>query len=435
MTPSAAPATGFRSRFLEVDRELADELVARFGSPLYLLDEAGLCDRLSAFEAAVRARYPHSVVALSYKTNPLTGLLALLHRQDVYAEVVSGDELAIARHLAVPGHRIVFNGPVKTDRELDEAIDSGMLLHCDHRDEVLRLERRAERAGRQVTLGLRVSLPDSGMSRFGFGIGDALVDGEAYAVADYLRTSPWLRLGGLQIHIGTNIREPSTFERAAARLAEFAGRIRDDLGVALEWIDLGGGLAGISPTAGEEGAEVHSLPDLDRYAAAIVSPLLPYLGSLERPARLIFEPGRTLFEPYGAVLMQVMGERPSGTDGTAGVIVDAGLNVVPDADRFSHPVVACGVEGPQRPTMLFGSSCRQRDVLRQEVSLPRVQFGDRLLMLGTGGYSMALGHSFIRYRPPAVLWARDGAFRELRRRDSLEHALRLDRVPDPPGPG
>ncbi len=418
----------FRSRFLDVGREFADDLVARYGSPLYLIDESGLRDRLSALKAAVCGVYPDSVVALSYKTNPVTGLLALLHEQDVYAEVVSGDELLIARHLGIPGDRTVFNGPVKTQEELDDAIAAHMLVHCDHRDEVLRLERRAELAGREVTMGLRVSLSGSGMNRFGFGLDDNGGRGEAYEIANYIRSSPWLRLGGLQVHIGTNIRDLSRFGQAAAALARFARLLQSDVGISLQWIDLGGGLAGISPTVDEDALELHSLPDLDHYAEAIIAPLLPYLASLDHPARLVFEPGRTLFEPYGAVLMTVMGERPGGDTDAAGVIVDAGLNAIPDVDRFIHPVVACGIGGPPRTTKLFGSSCRQRDVLRQRVALPQVQFGDRLLMFGTGSYSMALGHSFIRYRPPVILWARDGSTRILRRRDSFEHANQLDSV-------
>ena len=91
----------FSSRFLQIDQPCAERIIAGFGSPLFIIDEPGIVQRLQEFIREARALYEHSIVALSYKTNPLHGLLSKLHQQDVYAEVVSGDEYRIARSLNI----------------------------------------------------------------------------------------------------------------------------------------------------------------------------------------------------------------------------------------------------------------------------------------------------------------------------------------------
>jgi len=422
----ATDSLAFQSRFREIGPTGAQSLAAKFGSPLYIIDEVGLLDRLQTFKNAVKAEYAHSVVAISYKTNPLHGLLSILHQQDVFAEVVSGDELAIARRLGVANHRILFNGPMKTDAELLDAISSGLYLHCDHADEVQRIESIARAEGRVVALGIRLSFPRIACSRFGFEVSDTGSNSEAHAIAKIIIESPWLRLAGLHMQISTNIRDIRLLSEASGQMAAFAQFIKEQYQLELEWLDLGGGLAGITPTVDEKNIEQHPLPAITRYARAVVRPLLAYLEAQAKPPRLFFEPGRTIFEPYGATLMTVVGKRPSRRPGVEGYIVDAGLNVIGDADRFKHPVFACCAEEGQIPTHLFGPSCRERDSIRKEVSLPGLQIGNHLIAYGTGGYSIATANAFVRYRPAAVRWDAQGRYQLLRAAEDLDHVRRLE---------
>lgn len=419
-------ALAFNSRFSLIDAKTAGVLAARFGSPLYIIDEPGLLNRLHEFRVAVTCEYQHSVVAISYKTNPLQGLLACLHRQDVYAEVVSGDELAIARSLGVSSQKIIFNGPMKTDAELFDAVSSGLYLHCDHADEVHRIERIAQSRGRVARIGIRVSFSQAACSRFGFEVGDS--DSEAHAIAQTIVDSQWLSLAGLHLQISTNIRDLRHFSEASGQLAIFAQYLKMQHKIELEWIDVGGGLAGITPTVDEQNIEVHPLPDVKAYAAAVVRPLLSYLNAQSKSPLLIFEPGRTVFEPYGGTLMTVVGKRPSRKPGIEGFIVDAGLNVIGDADRFKHPVFACCAEPNSIRAHLFGPSCRERDSIRDELSLPAIGPGSYLIAYGTGGYSIATANSFVSFRPAAVLWGAEGAFSLLRLAEDMEHVRRLECV-------
>jgi len=264
----------FTSRFLNIDVALAASLSQQFGSPLYLIDETGIVQRLRDFKQAVVSRYAHSIVSISYKTNLLYGLLGILHKQGVYAEVVSGEEFDVARLLNVPKNEIIFNGPMKTDKELREIILSDIYFHCDHLDEVCRVERLASEFGKVVHIGLRLNFPEeTGWNRFGFEVSSNSKTGEAYEIAAYIVKSPWLRLAGVHAQIGTDIRKISQFRQLSGRISRFVESLRQEHNLELDWIDVGGGLAGISPKQEQIDIEYHALPSLNDYADAVIQPL------------------------------------------------------------------------------------------------------------------------------------------------------------------
>lgn len=127
--------------------------------------------------------------------------------------------------------------------------------------------------------------------------------------------------------------------------------------------------------------------------------------------------------------MRKIGSRPvKDAIGLNGLVVDAGLGMLPSASEFVHPVVSGkNSDEKKKRYRLYGSSCRQRDILRREVSLPSLDLGSPLLMIGTGAYSMAEAISnFIHFRPGVVLWDSNNNFTWLRRPETLEHISMLE---------
>ena len=419
----------FSSRFLQIDQPGAERIIAGFGSPLFVIDEPGIVQRLQEFIRESRALYEHSIVALSYKTNPLHGLLSKLHQQDVYAEVVSGDEYRIARALNIPGQEIVFNGPVKTDAELEQAVFEGAVINCDHADEIDRIESLAKSARRVVPIGLRLSFPGNvNWNRFGFRVVEDDPNSEAHSIARRVQQSRQLVLSGLHAQLGTNIRDLSHFHRLGQLLADFAIHLKSEYGKELDWIDVGGGLAGVSPRMEDNCTGVMALPPVRDYIRTVATPLLGYLNALRKPARLFFEPGRTLFEPFGGLLTTVVGRRPADSSGIPAVNLDAGLSALAEADRYTYPLHVCKAGAATARFHLFGPSCRERDRVLMSVAVPPLEPGDRLVIYGVGAYSMALGCSFIRFRPGVVTWEGSGEMRWLRKPENLAHVQQLEIV-------
>lgn len=387
--------------------ELAPYLQSH-GCPLFLFDEAALLARFHEIKAALHRQSARAVIAYSYKTNPLSGLISLLHGEGAYAEVVSDHEYELARALGVPGPQIVFNGPAKSDETLARAVTEGAVINVDHFEELQRLERIAATRRQPVDIGLRLvpSATGATWTRFGFDWGNGAF-GEALSFCHH---SPWLSVRGLHAHIGTNIRDLERFRQLGRVMAEAAKLLTATTGQPPQWIDFGGGLAGVSPSHEEAALTLHPPFDPRPYAEAVIAPV----QRVAPEATLFFEPGRTLVDHCGALVTQVIGVRHR--DGQkAAYILDSGINVVPTLRAYRHPIrplprrrdedlgdYSCG--RAWLSSTLLGSSCMNHDVIARDLALPPLQRGDLLLISAVGAYNVSRGVSFIHRKPGALLW-------------------------------
>src|SRR5579871_5998428 len=190
--------------FLQIN---ANYVAEQFETPLFIMAEQGIIQRFHALHNAVKKRYSHSIIAISYKTNFLKGLLALLHHEGAHAEVVSGIEYAVAKEVRLAQQKIIFNGLMKTDDELTQAINDGAIINCDHEDEIVQIEQIAKNRHIRVPIGIRIYFSDSKFSwnRFGFEVQNNLSNPFTLALIKRIIASPHLKLAGLHTHIGTNI--------------------------------------------------------------------------------------------------------------------------------------------------------------------------------------------------------------------------------------
>ena len=136
-----------------IDGVAIADLVARYGSPLFVFSERTLVDRYRELEQAFSRRYPSVRIAWSYKTNYLQAICRVFHREGAWAEVVSPFEYDKAVALGIPPERIHFNGPYKPDDALARAIAGGAILHVDNLDEICahRAHRRARGRGARAS--------------------------------------------------------------------------------------------------------------------------------------------------------------------------------------------------------------------------------------------------------------------------------------------
>jgi diaminopimelate decarboxylase len=157
----------------QIDGVAVDELVERYGSPLFVFSEKSLTSRYHELYDSFSQRYPKVRIAWSYKTNYLEGICKVFHHEGAYAEVVSEFEYDKAIHHGVPPERIHFNGPYKPESALDKALPAGAKVHIDHFDELALAEKVAKkhdiRPGVALWLNLSVdAVPVWG--RFGFNL-------------------------------------------------------------------------------------------------------------------------------------------------------------------------------------------------------------------------------------------------------------------------
>ena len=411
-----------------LDGVRVDELVARFGSPLFVLSERQL---RRSYQAAVRAfgtRYPRVQLAWSYKTNYLNAVCRVFHQEGAWAEVVSGMELEKALGNGVPGPHILFNGPGKRRADLERACEVDTVIHLDHADELhLLLDVAAGRA-RRPRVALRVNL-DAGIfpqwDRFGFN----LENGEAWQALGRVVVSGRLELVGLHYHIGTYVLQPAAYAVTATKLAALALRCQRELRVPVQYLDLGGGFPSTNTLKGAYLPAPDTVPGLDDYAEAITGALLGAGFQPDELPLLVLEAGRVLVDDAGSLIGTVLANKRLA-DGRRATILDFGVNLLFTSFWYDHHVSPTREFSNQiEPTVLYGPLCMNIDVLRDSIALPLLAPGDTVLVHKVGAYNLSQWQQFINLRPNVVLIDQAGQTHLIRAAETLEYLQQLERVP------
>ncbi|HEY7876232.1 MAG TPA: diaminopimelate decarboxylase [Actinomycetota bacterium] len=401
------------------------ELAARYGTPLVVMDRATFEARARAFADAVGAEH----VYYAGKSFLCVAVCELLAGLGLGLDVCTGGELTTALAAGFPADRILFHGNNKSLDELKMARDAGVgRVVVDSFEE---MDRIAE-AGLKTRLLIRVTpgveahtheFVQTGQedSKFGF----TLADGVARDAVKKAMEVPGCKLVGLHAHIGSQIFEMAAFELAARRVAAFAAQARDDLGLEVEELNLGGGL-GIAHTVDEMTPAPRA--SVERIHRAVEDEF----GAHGMPAPALFvEPGRAIVGS-SAVTVYTIGTVKTIPGVRTYVSVDGGMsdNIRPAlygaryeaflANRMNAPV------GPR--VTVSGKHCESGDVLIKEVHLPDdAAPGDLLCIPATGAYTYSMANNYNHVPRPAVVLVSDGAATEIVARETYDDLLRLDR--------
>ena len=387
------------------------EIAQRFGTPCYVYSRAAIEDRYRAFDTAFTGM-PH-LVCYAIKANANLAVLNILARLGSGFDIVSGGELA--RVIAAGGEpgKVVFSGVGKTTSELEAALAAG--IRCFNVESPAELElvnALAGRCGVLAPISLRVN-PNvdpkthpyiaTGLkeSKFGVAFEDAL------ALYRHASRLPHVAVRGIDCHIGSQITDLAAYVETAEKMFGLVDRVEAD-GIALQHIDLGGGL----------GIRYRDEETIDPYAYALA--VRRALGT--RTHELLFEPGRFLVGEAGVLLTRVLYLKPGAAHDYA--IVDAAMNdllrpALYDAWHAIDPVLRR--DGPVRRWQIVGPVCESADFLARERDLV-LDAGDLLAVRAAGAYGFAMSSNY-NSRPRACEVVVDGDCIHLAR--SREHVTEL----------
>lgn len=413
------------------------ELVERFGTPLYVVNSERLRRNYHRFLDSFRRHYPEVEISYSYKTNPLPGVLRILHSEGAGAEVISNFELWLALRLGVAPERIIFNGPGKTEPGLELAVSKGVrVVNIDNAGEIDTMQRFAEAQGRNQSVGVRVITSVGWSAQFGLG----LRDGAAWDAFERMKHCPNLTPCGIHLHLGTGIKDTGIYVQAVKEVLDFALELRRKLGLEIRLFDLGGGFGvptvrpftaadvrlmanGFSPMVMDAAASA----GIEKYGELIAGLFLrhPLLSGGERPT-MVFEPGRAITSSAQILLLRVLAVKP-GKRGKQCVILDGGKNVaMPPGYEYHEVLPASRMRDPRTGTAdIFGPLCHPGDVLCVDKLMPPLAPGDVLAVMDAGAYFVPNQMNFSNPRCAAVA-VFDGKAELLRARETFDDIVRLD---------
>lgn len=412
-----------------IDGNAVKDLLSAFGSPLFVISEKTIRDTFRNANRAFKNRYPKVQFAWSYKTNYISAVCHVFHQEGSWAEVVSGFELQKALDNGVPGDKIIFNGPDKSEKDLLLAIDKNVLIHLDHFDELYLLKDLVKDLNRRVRVAIRVNM-DTGVypswDRFGFNY----ESGEAWEAIQKIMGIPGLSLSGLHCHIGTFMLAPSAYGIAAAKLSELALKVKASYGNAIAYIDMGGGFASRNTLKGSYLQGADTSPGFEQYAEAISTALLNAGFSEQELPLLILETGRALVDEAGYLLGSVVSNKRL-SDGRRATIMDFGVNILFTSFWYDHKISPAQPYGQyNEDTVLYGPLCMNIDVVRENISFPPLKKDDRVVVHSVGAYNMTQWMQFIALRPAVVMIDMLEKAHLVRRAETLNSIQQEERMPE-----
>jgi diaminopimelate decarboxylase len=412
-----------------IDGVLVDDLIDKYGSPLYVFSERAIRKGMEDIKRAFSLRYPKVQMAWSYKTNYLDAVCRIFHQEGSWAEVVSGFEYDKALRNGVKGENIIFNGPGKSSKELEKAIRNGSFIHIDHIDELFILSDVCKRLDLEARVAIRVNM-DVGVypkwDRFGLNY----ENGEAWDAINRIMLNPKLKLMGLHTHIGTYIMSTDAYRIAATKLSDLAANIAHKFDYHISYIDMGGGFASKNTLRGAYLSGEDTTPSFDEYAEAITSAIINSQIKPDKLPALILETGRALIDNAGSIAGSVIANKRL-SDSRRATIVDAGVNLLFTAfwyDHKIHPITAH--TGLAEETTIYGPLCMNIDVLRPSLMFPAMKPGERFVITRTGAYNNTQWLQFITTRPNVVLIDMNRKVHVIRRAETLEDVSNNEVIPE-----
>jgi diaminopimelate decarboxylase len=393
-------------------------LAEEHGTPLFVYDEEHLRARCREAVAA----FPDGV---AYATKAfLCGAMAqLAHEEGMYLDVATGGEIHVALASGVPAGRLVFHGNNKSVTELRQAIEAGVgRIVIDSMVEFERIERLVAEGAATPSVSIRVNpgieahthefLRTGGVdSKFGLSIDTgAAIDAIARA-----RSSTAMELIGVHAHVGSQVFDVGSFEKAVASIGEFVAPL------GIEELSIGGGL-GVAYVEGEVA------PSLSEWGTAIHRAA----RSVGIGARIVAEPGRSIVA-RAAITIYTVGTIKEIPGVRTYVSVDGGMSDNPRPVLYGsgYEVFAPARTDAERTReiRLVGKHCESGDVLARNASVPGdLAVGDFLATPVTGAYGHSMGSNYNMVRRPAVVFVRDGAARLVVRRETHDDLMIRDMV-------
>ena len=414
-----APGFVRQDGILTCDGVSLDRIADAVGTPAYVYSVASIQSQYTKLSQAL-ARVPHRL-HYSVKANSNLAILGVLRRLGSGVDVVSGGEMYRAQSAGFNGADIVFSGVGKTEREMREALELGVLMfNVESEEELVLLDEVAGKLGKVAPVALRVN-PEvmvdtphpytrTGVKGMKFGI----PYDETATVARRALTMKNLRLIGLDMHVGSQISQFEPYEIGLGRLLQLKMEIQGAGARDLEYLDIGGGLAVSYDND-------HSI-DLDAFAAVVERLVIP------SGLKVIVEPGRFLVGNAGVLITRVLYRKRSG--GKEFVIVDAGMNdlIRPSHYNAYHRIEAVNPSGAKITADIVGPVCESGDFMGLHRDVDDAQPGDLIAVLSAGAYGFVMASNYNSRPRLAEVLVEDGRYGVVSEREQYADLVQRERL-------
>ena len=405
------------------------DLAKRYGTPLYVIDEATLRGICREYKNAFKD-YKNIKMMYACKALCTSAIVRILDSEGFGFDTVSAGEIYTVFKSGVNMSKVLFNGNNKSEREIELALDYNVgRFSVDNFYEAELLNKICERKEKKADILLRITpgiechthdYIQTGQTDSKFGFDLSQVDEIIGLIINKYKN---LNLRGLHAHIGSQIFEIKSYYDEIEILVKEISRIKAKFSLNLEEINIGGGL-------GVKYTDADNPPSVEILADAVTKALDKF--ALE--AKTIYiEPGRSIISTSGVTLYTV-GSSKQVPGGKKYVAVDGGMADNPRPSMYQAKYTAQAANKLKfdrtETVTIAGRYCESGDILIEDIELPPLEAGDILCVYNTGAYNYSMASNYNRVEKPAMVLVNNSLSDIIVYRETLENLISHDNIPD-----
>ena len=401
----------------------AAELVKKYGTPLYVIDEATLRGIAREYKEAFK---DYKNVRMMYASKALctSAVTKILDEEGFGFDTVSAGEMYTVYKAGVKMEKVLFNGNNKTPREIELALKLGVgRFSVDNFYEAELLNKIAEEKGVIADILIRITpgiechthnYIQTGQTDSKFGFDLTQVDEIITLIKNEYKN---LAIRGIHAHIGSQIFELQSYTDEVEILIKEIIRINKTHSLNLDEMNIGGGL-GVKYTDSDNPPDVYSLAD------AVAKTMKKYTSNLPTIDCIISTAGITLYTAGSSKVVP---------NGRKYVAVDGGMADNPRPSMYQAKYtaeIANNTEGRKTEKItLAGRYCESGDILIESIELPEIKEGDIICIYNTGSYNYSMASNYNRVEKPAMVLVNNSQSDIIVSRESLEDLVSHDSIP------
>ena len=390
-------------------------LASKFGTPLYIYSAKTILGHFLKLKSAFSSSKP--LICYSVKANSNLSLLKLLTSKGSGLDIVSGGELYRAKRIKCPAKKIVYASVGKTDAEIRDAINYGILMfNIESKPELERVNKISGKLEKKTKVALRFN-PDvspgthayitTGKKETKFGMDE----GEVKRIFASCDKYPNLSIIGIHMHIGSQITKGAPFVKTFKKANRVIRELKRE-GIKLEYLNIGGGLGIVYDK---------ERPQTAKEFAKKVLPLLKQSG-----LKIVLEPGRFIVGNAGILVTKVIYLKESSSKNF--IIVDAAMNDLARPSLYGayHKIVPLTKGSSERVIKsadIVGPVCESGDFLGKGRKI-KAKAGDYIAVLGAGAYGFSMSSNYNSRPRVAEVLVKNGQAYLIRKRENYQDLIK-----------
>lgn len=396
-------------------KEQIEKIIQQYPTPFHIYDEKAIRENAKKINK-VFSRFEGFKEFFAVKANPNNHIMSLLKEEGFGADASSMAELILSEKSGIVGEDIMFSSNNTPIEEYIKAKELGAIINLDDYSHIEYLD---EGAGLPELLSFRynpgpsrggndiIGKPEE--AKYGF-TREQLFEG--YRVA----RDKGVKRFGLHTMVASNELHYSYFVETAKMLFELAVELNEDLGINLEFVNIGGGI-GIPYRPEDEAV------DLEAIASGVEREYARHIkGTSIDPLKLYMECGRVIVGPFGYLITKAIHKKDIykhyiGVDATMANLMRPGVY------GAYHHITVLGKENMPEDHVydITGSLCENNDKFAIDRCLPVIERGDILAIHDTGAHGHAMGFNYNgKLRSAELLLKEDGSVKQIRRTETLK---------------